>query len=101
MAKTSVIHRNIRRGETVARYKTKREALKEKAVDIHLSFEERMEAQQKLQALPKNASPVRRQRRCSLCGRPRGVFRKFGLCRIHLRELAMDGKIPGIRKASW
>lgn len=101
MAKTSMILRDARRTKIAQRFASKRAALKEKAVDIHLEYEERMAAQQALQALPRDANPVRQQRRCRMCGRPRGVYRKFGLCRIHLREYAMDAKVPGITKASW
>lgn len=101
MAKQSMIQRELKRTKTVAKYAAKREALKKASVDMSLSFEERMEAMDKLASLPRNASPVRQQRRCRITGRPHGVYKKFGLSRNMLRELAMKGDIPGLRKASW
>ena len=89
MAKKSVIAREKKRRETVAKYAEKRAALKA-AGDYEA-----------LQRLPRNASPVRLHNRCALTGRPRGYLRKFGVCRNVFRELAMEGKIPGIRKSSW
>jgi small subunit ribosomal protein S14 len=101
MAKKSMIERELKRAKTVAKYSAKREALKKASVDMSLSFEERAEAMEKLGKLPRNACPVRRQNRCRLTGRPHGVYRKFGLSRNMLRKLAMQGDIPGLRKASW
>lgn len=101
MAKISMIFRDVLRSKIVKQYKAKRLALKETIQNIHLDYDERMVAQQKLQDLPRDASPTRQRRRCAKCGRSRGVYRKFGLCRIHLREYAMDAKVPGITKASW
>ncbi len=101
MAKQSMIEREKKRAKMVAKFATKHDALKEASVDMALSFEERMEAMDKLHALPRNASPVRQRNRCRLTGRPHGVYKKFGLSRNMLRELAMQGDIPGLRKASW
>jgi small subunit ribosomal protein S14 len=101
MAKLSMIARDKKRAKTVAKFAEKRKALKAASVDMSLSFEERMEAMEKLQKLPRNASPVRQQRRCRLTGRPHAVYRKFGLSRNMLRQMAMQGDVPGLRKASW
>lgn len=101
MAKTSMVEREKKRARTVARYATKRAALKAIVGDRSASDDERWEAQLKLQRLPRNASPVRQQRRCGITGRPHGVYRKFGLGRNKLREAAMRGDIPGLVKASW
>ena len=102
MAKKSMINREAKRIKTVQKYAAKRHELKEiiRKVDQY-SEEERMEAQEKLQKLPRNASPARVQRRCRITGRPHAVYRKFGLSRIKLRELAMRGEVPGIKMASW
>ncbi len=101
MAKASMIAREAKRIKTVNRYAAKRAALKAVLDDADAGSEEKWEAQLKLQRLPRNASPVRLVRRCRLTGRPRGVFRKFGLCRNKLREAAMRGDVPGLVKASW
>ncbi len=101
MAKTSMIEREKKRAKTQAKYAAKRTQLKTIINDRNVSDEERWEAQQKLQKLPRNASPIRKQRRCGLTGRPRGVYRKFGLGRNKLREAAMRGDVPGLIKASW
>ncbi|MDD5180099.1 MAG: 30S ribosomal protein S14 [Gallionellaceae bacterium] len=101
MAKISVINRDLKRRETVKKYSAKRAALLAIVTNIKLSEEERYAARQKLQALPRNASPVRLRNRCALTGRPRGVFSKFGLGRSKLRDFAMRGEIPGVIKASW
>lgn len=102
MAKQSMINREAKRLKAVKKYAEKRLELKEiiRKVDV-FSEEERMAAQEKLQKLPRNASPARVQRRCRITGRPHAVYRKFGLSRIKLRELAMRGEVPGVRKASW
>lgn len=102
MAKQSMINREAKRIKTVQKYAEKREQLKEiiRKVDTY-SEEERAAAQEKLQKLPRNASPARLQRRCRITGRPHAVYRKFGLSRIKLRELAMRGEVPGVKKASW
>lgn len=101
MAKTSLINRELKRRKTVKQYTAKRAELMEVIQNGKLSDEERYTARLKLQQLPRNASPVRLRNRCALTGRPRGVFRKFGLGRIKLREIAMRGEIPGLTKASW
>lgn len=101
MAKTSMVERERKRIKTVAKYASKRAELKAKVKDLSLAPEERMAAQEKLQKLPRDASPTRVQRRCRVTGRPHAVYRKFGLCRNKLRETAMRGEVPGLRKASW
>ena len=102
MAKKSMINREAKRIKTVQKYAAKRYELKEsiRKVDQY-SEEERLQAQEQLQKLPRDASPVRIQRRCRITGRPHAVYRKFGLSRIKLRELAMRGEVPGIKMASW
>ena len=101
MAKRSVINRETRRQKMVAKYALRRASLKTASVDLDLTPEERDEARLKLQALPRDSSPVRLQRRCRRTGRPHGYYRKFGLGRNKLREAAMRGEIPGLVKASW
>lgn len=101
MAKSSMIAREAKRTKVVAKYAKKREELKAKIKDANVSYEDRMEAQQQLQMLPRDASPSRGRRRCSITGRPHGVYRKFALCRNKLREHTMRGDVPGLRKASW
>jgi small subunit ribosomal protein S14 len=101
MAKRSMIEREKKRAKMVEQYATKRAELKKASVDVSLSYEERMDAMDKLAKLPRNASPVRQRNRCRLTGRPHGVYRKFGLSRNMLRKLAMEGDVPGLRKASW
>lgn len=98
MAKTSVKIRNKRRKQLSERMKHTRNALKE---TIRIDEENREEAVDKLQKRRRNESPVRVRNRCRQCGRSRGTLRRFGLCRIHLREAAMRGDVPGLRKASW
>ena len=101
MAKLAVINRDQKRRKTVAKFAARRLALVEIITDIKRSDEERAEARVKFQELPRDASPVRLRNRCRLTGRPRGVFKKFGLARSKLREFAMRGEIPGMIKASW
>jgi small subunit ribosomal protein S14 len=101
MAKNSMVEREKKRAKTVAKYAAKRTALKAIISDRNASDEERWEAQIKLQKMPRDASPVRQQRRCGITGRPHGVYRKFGLARNKLREAAMRGDVPGLVKASW
>ena len=101
MAKVSMVQREHKRAKTVAKFAAKRAALKAIISNVEASDEDRWEAQQKLQKLPRDASPVRQQRRCQLTGRPHGVYRKFGLCRNKLREAAMRGDVPGLVKPSW
>lgn len=101
MAKLCMINREIRRARMTQKYVAERAALKETIRNPRSSEEQRREAQRKLQSLPRDASLVRRRNRCRLTGRPRGVYRKFGLSRNKLREAAMRGDIPGLHKASW
>jgi len=101
MAKKSMIAREKKRTRTVARYAARRAALKAVLHSSTASDEEKWDAQVALQKLPRDASPVRQQRRCQITGRPHGVYRKFGLCRNKLREAAMRGDVPGLVKASW
>lgn len=101
MAKTSMIQRDIKRAKVVAKYAEKRASLKAIISSVSASEEEKWQAQIQLQKLPRDASPIRQQRRCQLTGRPHGVYRKFGLCRNQIREAAMRGDIPGLVKASW
>ena len=101
MAKLSLINREKRRRETVKKFAARRAELIAVIENQKVSDEERDEARAKLQKLPRNASPVRLRNRCTLTGRPRGTFRKFGLARNKLREIAMRGEIPGVTKASW
>ena len=101
MAKKSMIAREAKRARLVAKYAEKRAALKAIIADVNASEEEKWDAQIALQKLPRDASPVRQQRRCQITGRPHAVYRKFGLCRNKLREAAMRGDVPGLVKASW
>lgn len=101
MAKTSIIEREGKRQRIVEKYAAKRTAIKAIIASSASSDEERWEAQIQLQKLPRNASPCRLRNRCRITGRPHGVYRKFGLGRIKLRENAMRGFIPGLVKASW
>ncbi len=101
MAKKSMIAREKKRARTVAKFAAKRAELKGILSDVNASDEEKWDAQVKLQKLPRNASPVRQQRRCRITGRPHAVYRKFGLCRNKLREAAMRGDVPGLVKSSW
>jgi small subunit ribosomal protein S14 len=101
MAKLAVKLRDKKRRNTVAKFKARRAALLEVINDARAADEDRDAARAKLQRLPRNASPVRLRNRCAMTGRPRGVYRKFGLGRIKLRELAMRGEVPGVVKASW
>ena len=101
MAKLSVKLRDKKRRKTVDKFKAKRAALFEVIHDMNAADEDREAARAKLQRLPRNASPSRLRNRCAITGRPRGVYRKFGLGRSKLRDLAMRGEVPGVIKASW
>ena len=101
MAKLSVVLRDKNRRKTVAKFKAKRAQLFEIMHSSRASDEAKDEARAKLQKLPRDSSPVRLRNRCALTGRPRGVYRKFGLGRNKLRDLALKGEVPGIIKASW
>ncbi len=99
MAKESMKAREVRRAKLIARYAEKRAALKE--IVRKGEPADAFEAAQKLQAIPKNANPIRLHNRCKLTGRPRGYMRQFGISRIQFREMASYGLIPGVKKASW
>ena len=101
MAKLSVRNREARRRRLVVKYAARRAALKDIIRNPETTWEEREEAQRKLNALPRNSSPVRVQNRCRLTGRPHAYYRKFGLGRNKLREAVMNGDVPGLVKASW
>mgnify|MGYP001315483346 FL=1 len=101
MAKVSMVQRDLKRRKLYSKYKAKRENLLLKSKDNTLSPEERFEARLRLAQLPRNSSKNRIRNRCLLTGRPRGVYRKFGLSRIAFRDLASDGKLPGVVKSSW
>ena len=101
MAKTSLIQREEKREKLVAKFAKKHAELKAVANDAKKSDEVRYLARLELQKLPRNANPTRLRNRCELTGRPRGTFRKFGLGRSKIRELAFKGDIPGVVKASW
>lgn len=101
MAKVALINRNEKRRKMVEKYAKKRADLLVIVNDGTCSEEERFEARLKFQALPRDSSPVRLRNRCALTGRPRGVYRKFGLGRSKLRDFVMRGEVPGMTKASW
>lgn len=101
MAKVSLIEREQKRRDMVKKFAAKRAELKSVINDVSATGEDRRAALLKLQGLPRNSSPVRLRNRCALTGRPRGVFRKFGLARSKLRDLVMRGEVPGMTKASW
>jgi len=101
MARKASIEKNNKRKELSKRYAQYRKELREKTVNMKLSDEDRAEARKKLQGLRKDTNPNRVITRCEISGRPRGNYRKFGLSRIAFRQLALDGKLPGVTKASW
>ena len=101
MAKVSLVQRDLKRRKLWNKYKDKRAGLLAIANNKSASAEERFEARLKLSKLPRNSSKSRIRNRCSLTGRPRAVYRKFGLSRIALRELVLKGRVPGVKKASW
>ena len=101
MARLSVVLRQKKRVKIVAKFKARRAQLIEIMQDSRASDEAKDEARAKFQKLPRDASPVRLRNRCALTGRPRGVYRKFGLGRNKLRDLALKGEVPGVIKASW
>src|SRR5262249_44796781 len=101
MAKLAVINRQAKRAALVKKYAEKRKQLFSIINDPKATDEARDEARAKIQAMPRDASPVRLRNRCAITGRPRGTFRKFGLARNKIREIAMRGEIPGMIKASW
>lgn len=101
MAKTCMIEKEKKRKALNKKYAKKRATLDAIIMDKDTSMEDRFTAVMKLAKLPRNSSAIRQHNRCELTGRPRGVYRKFKLCRIKLRELASSGQIPGIIKSSW
>lgn len=101
MAKKSAVEKNARRARKVAQAATKRAALKAKIMDRSLPEDERWFASLQLSALPRDGAAIRYRNRCEVTGRPRGVYRKFRMSRIALRELGSQGKIPGVVKSSW
>ena len=101
MAKASSIQKNQNRAILINKLREKRKMLKSKVRDKKLSLEERIAFQNKLNELPRNSSSIRHRNRCQLTGRSRGVYRKFGLSRIKIRELSMIGDLPGVVKSSW
>jgi small subunit ribosomal protein S14 len=101
MATTAKIAANDRRKKVVTQYRQRRLELKEQARNLKASIEDRQRAAFELAALPRDASPTRLRNRCIMTGRPRGYYRKFGLSRIALRDLALRGELPGVVKASW
>ncbi|AQP99553.1 MULTISPECIES: 30S ribosomal protein S14 [Pseudoalteromonas] len=101
MAKNSMKAREAKRTKLVAQFAEKRTALKAIIADVNSSEDDRWDAVLKLQALPRDSSPVRQRNRCNITGRPHGYLRKFGMSRIKVREAAMRGEIPGLKKASW
>ena len=101
MAKTSMVNREIKREKLAKKHGAKRDELKKIISSQTASYEEKLDASVKLQKLPRDSSPSRQRNRCELSGRPRGVYRKFGLGRNMLRAATMRGDVPGLRKASW
>ena len=101
MAKTSMVMREKHRAKVVKKYAARRAEVKELIRSPKTSHEDRQAAQAKLQAMPRDASPTRHRNRCAITGRSRGVYRKFGLSRVKIREVANRGEIPGLVKASW
>ena len=101
MAKQSSIQKNINRKKIVKKFNNRRQNLKKKIMQKNLPIEERFKIQSKLNDLPRDSSKIRIRNRCELTGRTRGVYRKFGLSRIKIRELSMNGALPGVVKSSW
>jgi small subunit ribosomal protein S14 len=101
MAKVSMVEREKKRAKLNEKFREKRSKLKEAILNVNSSDEERWDAQQKLQALPRDSSYSRQRNRCRLCGRSRAYNRLTGLCRIHMRNAIMNGLVPGMHKASW
>jgi small subunit ribosomal protein S14 len=101
MAKTSQVLRDQKRIKLIQKYKERRAALRKKLADQNASIDEKLEAQKKFAKLPRNSCPTRLKRRCRITGRSRAYYRKFGISRIALRDLALKGQLPGVRKSSW
>ena len=101
MAKRSQILRDQKRKRLIQKFAARRSELRKKLNDPEVSIEEKLEVQEHFAKLPRNSCPTRLKRRCAISGRPRGYYRKFGISRIALRELALKGMLPGVRKSSW
>ena len=101
MAKLSSVQKNLNRQKLIEKFSNKRKVLKKKIMDKTISIEERLKLQNKLNDLPRNSANIRYRNRCKLTGRTRGVYRKFGLSRIKIRELSMSGDLPCMVKSSW
>ena len=101
MAKKSQVHRDLKRKRMIRKYAERRDALRKQLKDATLGIDEKLEAQAALDKLPRNSCPTRWKNRCEVTGRPRGYYRKFGISRIALRDLALRGHLPGVRKSSW
>ncbi|HJL57990.1 MAG: 30S ribosomal protein S14 [Pelagibacteraceae bacterium] len=101
MAKQSSIQKNLNRRNIVKKFNEKRQSIKKQIMKKDLPMEERFKMQSKLNELPRDSSKIRIRNRCKLTGRTRGVYRKFGLSRIKIRELSMSGALPGVVKSSW
>ena len=101
MAKLSSVQKNLNRLRLIDKFSNKRQALKKQIMNKSISIEDRLKLQNKLNDLPRNSSNIRYRNRCKLTGRTRGVYRKFGLSRIKIRELSMSGDLPGMIKSSW
>ena len=101
MAKTSQVHRDLRRKKLIAKYAEKRAELRKILNDANRSMEEKLQIQEQFAKLPRNSCPTRLNRRCAISGRSRSYYRKFGISRIALRDLALRGQLPGMRKSSW
>ncbi len=101
MAKTSQVLRDQRREKLIKKFAEKRKALRERLNDPNVSVDEKLEIQEQFAKLPRNSCPTRLNRRCKISGRSRSYYRKFGISRIALRDLALRGQLPGVRKSSW
>jgi small subunit ribosomal protein S14 len=101
MAKLSQVLRDQRRKKLIEKYAEKRAALRKRLNDANVSIEEKLQIQEQFAKLPRNSCPTRLKRRCEVSGRSRGYYRKFGISRIALRDLALRGQLPGVRKSSW
>ncbi len=101
MAKTSQVLRDRRRKKLIAKHAAKRAELRAKLKDAEVSVEEKLEVQKQFAKLPRNSCPTRLNRRCEVSGRSHGYYRKFSISRIALRDLALKGQLPGVRKSSW
>jgi small subunit ribosomal protein S14 len=101
MAKLSQVLRDKRRQKLIAKHAEKRAALRKRLNDANVSIEEKLQIQEQFAKLPRNSCPTRLNRRCAVSGRARGYYRKFGISRIALRDLALRGQLPGVRKSSW